>query len=343
MDYPDHIGLWQKELASWVPDLLFDAHVHLGPDNILKTALSPERTKLALSTFTHFTYNAYLECFQKLFSGRKLAGMFAFPFPLREIRYAPANQYIIKLMQTNPAVKGFVWFDPKRPEALPQQLQKAEKNGVRFIGVKPYFDTLGKNNFDATMPELLPLKSLRLINDNRLLLMLHTTGRGIGEEKTRDFIRMISDRFANIQIILAHAGRFVNPQEFDGFMNSDLPERENLFLDISSVAVEQVLLSLLRMEKLRARILFASDLPFGLITGVEHWSETGGALFRTRDQYSWSEAGLCGHRNLTWNVYHVVRALKNAMAKLDIDDSDKELLKLALFAGNAQKLFEATQ
>lgn len=46
-DYQDHIGLWAGELKSWLPDGLFDAHVHLGPPEIV-ARLSLERKNLAV-------------------------------------------------------------------------------------------------------------------------------------------------------------------------------------------------------------------------------------------------------------------------------------------------------
>jgi len=338
MDYIDHTGLWQNELNSWVPQEIFDAHVHLGPGDILKTTISHERSKAALSTFLHLEYDEYTENISKLFPGRNLAGIFAFPFPLREIEYAPANQYIIDLMKDNRNVNGFVWLDPTQPEELAKQFVIAEKKGVRFCGVKPYFDTLGKSNFDVSMEDLLSKKSLSFMNQEKLMLMLHTAGFGIVDKKVRDFIRMITDRFPNITIILAHAGRFVNPSEYNNFIESDLPERPQIYLDFSSVTVTSVLYSLLSIEALHDKILFATDIPFGLISGIEQWSDTGGALFRTRDKYSWSEPGLHGHKDLTWNVYHVLEALKDAVKKLKLNSSEENKLKQKIFHTNALKL-----
>ena len=53
--YADHVGLWADELMAWVPDVIFDAHVHLGPPGVMGT-ISPERRQLALSTFTSLTW-----------------------------------------------------------------------------------------------------------------------------------------------------------------------------------------------------------------------------------------------------------------------------------------------
>jgi len=44
--FSDHINIWRDELKEWMPEKIFDAHVHLGTSEGLLCAFSEERRKL---------------------------------------------------------------------------------------------------------------------------------------------------------------------------------------------------------------------------------------------------------------------------------------------------------
>jgi len=275
---------------------------------------------------------------EKLYSGKKVKGAFVFPFPLYEIDFEQANNYIIQTMTLDAGMKGFLWTDPIDIRRNMKFLREAGKKSVRFSGVKPYFDFLRKDNFETEMEEILPPGLLELINSEKLLIMLHTTGKGIGEKKVRDYISRITEKYENIKIILAHMGRFLRPQDFEEFMKSDLPGNPAVFLDTSSATMPEVYQMALSEKKLWNKILFGSDIPFGLITGTEFWSDTAGAIFRTRDKYTWSEEGSYGCDNMTYNTYHVIKALKDAIDALKLTEEKKIEMKTEIMLNNALKL-----
>jgi len=342
--YKDHIGLWNNELKAWVPERIFDAHVHLGPPGIV-SPVTAERRKQALSTFFHLQWEELNDCYQHVYAGKHISGLIAFPFPQREVDLDASNDYVIEIMKQDSSVIGFLASHPTDVNQSIAAFQKAQKCGVRFRGVKPYCDRLGKSNFDAWMEEFIPDKLLQFMNSEGLAMMLHTSGIGVGALETRQFLRSTAERYPRITILLAHMGRYIEPDHFFQFLNEGVLEAcPSLYLEMSSASSREVYELVLGRRELWNRLIFGSDMPFGLITGVERWSRERGAVFLTRDDYSWSDqkmnAKYAAERiSLTYNTYHCIKALKDAVAGLGLSAGDANELKQAIFCTNAQNLF----
>ena len=330
------MGLWEAELREWVPEEIFDVHVHLGPPGIV-AEFSDSRRKQPLATFSSLTVAELEAWYAKLFSGKKITGVFAFPFPVLEVDFCAANEYIIELMRLDKRIKGFLWTDPLNTALSIELFRSAERRGVRFTGIKPYYDLLNKSNFDCQPHEILPPEMLKFADSEKLAIMLHTTGTGMADAENREFIGSLLDKYQNIRVILAHMGRFIRPPDFEIFFKSEIIDHPRIYLDVSSVTDRGVYDLVLSREALWARILFASDLPYGLITGVEYWSEENGALFLTRDRYLWSEPEYCGKTDVTYNVYHVLKAMKDAITALKLPRRREIYLKDLIFRENSEK------
>jgi len=324
------------EVVAWLPATLFDAHVHLGLPNVVGP-ITPKRRLNPVTTFTSLPFEELLEIYSTLYSGKTICGLIAFPFPQREVNSALANDYIIEVMKRDPRVKGFLLAEPTDVRPAIAAFEKALKAGVRFRGVKPYADRLGKDNFDATMAEFLRDDLLAFMDREELVMMLHTSGQGVGTRDVQDFLR----RHPRLRIILAHMGRYIRPQQFLDFMETGiLQECPSLYLEMSSASCPEVY----EREEIYSRFLFGSDLPFGLITGVEHWSPTHGAIFLTRDDYPWSDRAMNAkfareRASLTYNTYHCIKALKDALTRKGFDAAQTEQIKRDIFCGNALRLF----
>lgn len=343
--YADHIGLWADELMEWVPDVIFDAHVHLGPPEVMGT-ISPERRQVALSTFASLTRKQLQDVYSQVYRGKRVAGLIAFGFPLREVDMQAANRYIIDLMRGEPALKGFVLAHPTDFEPTRAMFYEALEQGVRFSGVKPYFDFLGKDVFETTMPEFVPEPLLEFMDRERLILMLHTSGIGMGDTTNQEYLRSVMERFPQIRIILAHMGRYLERQQFYSFCDSGLLEYPMMYLEMSSASLPEVYRRVLSEPKMHSRLLFGSDLPYGLITGVEAWSETHGPIFVTRDRYPWSDPALqqnapLNSDHLTYNTYHTIKALKDALESMRLPPKQVEAIKQGVFFENASALFSS--
>jgi predicted TIM-barrel fold metal-dependent hydrolase len=344
--YADHVGLWAGELAAWLPEAIFDAHVHLGPPEVMGP-IHPERRSLPLATFTSLTWEELQDWYPRLFRGKQIAGTVVFPFPTREVDIDRANRYIIDAMHKSPAVKGFLVAHPTDGEVSRAIFAEALAQGVRFAGVKPYFDLLGKGVFECTMPEFIPEDLLRMMNDEGLVMMLHTSGRGMCDGVNQDYLRNVMQRFPRLRIVLAHMGRYLEVEQFHRFCDTDLLDYPALYLEMSSATLPEVYVRVLRLPHVRRRLLFGSDLPFGLITGVEAWSERTGPIFVTRDRYLWTdphtqESSPVRPESLTYNTYHTIKAFKDGLESLGLAAAEVEAVKQAVFCGNAAALFASS-
>jgi predicted TIM-barrel fold metal-dependent hydrolase len=340
--YTDHVGLWRDQLRAWVPDDIFDAHVHLGPPEVMGE-ISDERKREALSTFPSFTYEQCRNFYAGLFSGKRVVGQIAFGFPLREVNIAAANEYLVDTARRDPTVYPFILADPHDIAGTIRQFRDIAKTGVRFAGVKPYYDLLriDKPNsvFHCHDIDFAPHDLLAFMHDEQLALMQHTSSIGVGDPAVRAFVELVATKYPGIKLILAHMGRYTKPEQFDDFFASPQLEHKNVFLEMSSASSANVYRQTLSRRDLWDRLLFGTDVPFGLITGVEHWSDTHGPVFLTRDEYLWSDAAMnaefaAERMKLSYNTYHVIAALKTAIDELQLSESEEYDLKDRIFRRN---------
>lgn len=178
------------------------------------------------------------------------------------------------------------------------------------------------------------------MNSEQLTMMLHTSGIGMSDRDNQDFIRSVLNDFPKIKIILAHMGRYVEPKQFSSFIDSDILLHPNIYLEMSSATDTNVYRLVLEREYLRKKLLFGSDIPYGLITGIEHWSDEMGAIFITREDYPWSDSDLNRkfadlRLKLTYNTYHVIKALKDAITSMNFGVEQEQELKENIFLNNA--------
>jgi hypothetical protein len=112
---------------------------------------------------------------------------------------------------------------------------------------------------------------------------------------------------------------------------------------MSSASRPEVYTRVLGHAEILDRLLFGSDLPFGLITGVEAGLVEGVPIFLTRDRYLWSSPTLrevAGLRSddLTYNTYHTIKAFKDALDCRPLSAEQATAIKQAVFYRNAASL-----
>jgi hypothetical protein len=200
--------------------------------------------------------------------------------------------------------------------------------------VKPYYDLLGKSNLQTTMREFLPEDLLEFMEAERLVMMLHTSGIGVGDPDNHRFLRGLAGRYPRLKVILAHMGRYLEPRQFFDFLDSRvLEECPSLYLDTSWVVCPDVFERFLEHRALRTRLLFGSDIPWGFLAAVEGWVQGRGLFFVSHDERlrgsAPPESGL-----LTYNTYHSIQALKTAFERVGLRGAEADALKEAVFAGN---------
>ena len=345
--YQDHVQMWQNELKDWVPNEIFDAHVHLGPPHAIGPIMSPQRRKEALSTFTSYTAEELFAFYDKLYSGKHVEGLIAFPFPLREVNYQLANEYVGELMRRDRRIKGFIVANPHNTRETIHQYESAKKTGSGFLGVKPYYDLVGKTMpysvLHTSIAEFVPEDLLEFMEAETLLLMLHTGRIGMGDPECQEWVVHCAERYPHVKILLAHMGRYYEQKQFEAFMETNVVDHPSVYLEMSSASLPDVYRLTLKRPGLGKRLVFGSDMPFVAITGVEYVDENTISTFITRDYYEWTDPDLAAkfekqRLQLTYNTYHVMRALKVAIDELVLSEVDKLQLKKDIFCQNAANL-----
>jgi predicted TIM-barrel fold metal-dependent hydrolase len=333
--------MWKNELRDWVPATLFDAHVHLGPPEIV-SPVSQSRKTNPTTTFTSLTAEEIKSLFAGLYGGVTVEGMIAFPFPLAEVDIEAANDYIVNLVKEDASIFGYILMDPENVKKAIEQYAGASKCGVRISGVKAHYDLIGKTCHQCPTAEYVTGDMLEFMNSEELGFMLHTSGIGMGDPVNQEFVLSIVSRFPRIKIILAHVGRYFEPEQFMAFMESEVPACPNIFLETSSVTIPEVYERILSEKSMWKKLIFGSDVPYGLITGVEYWSEDMGLSFITRDDYPWSSDEMQTHfdkqrKSLTHNTYHTINAVKVAIERQNLSLKEETQLKEDIFYNNARR------
>jgi predicted TIM-barrel fold metal-dependent hydrolase len=154
----------------------------------------------------------------------------------------------------------------------------------------------------------------------RLVMMLHTSGIGVGDPANQAYLRSLAMRCPRIKVILAHMGRYLKPEQFFDFMASDMMDCPTMFLETSYVPRPEIYQRVLARKDLWPRLLFGTDLPWGLTLGGE---------------------GLPKGSPVTYNAYHVIKAMKDAVEDLRLDATTAEHLKRRIFLENALAMFSA--
>ena len=119
--YTDTTNLWQEELQAWVPDVMFDAHVHLGPPQAMAPIVGM-RAAIPLTSYSSLTWNELEPFLNQLYSNKTLEGLIAFGFPLQEVDYGIANNYIANLVSENEIITGFILSNPYDTKSTIEQL-----------------------------------------------------------------------------------------------------------------------------------------------------------------------------------------------------------------------------
>lgn len=352
--FEDHIGLWKNELADFMPDHFFDTHEHISPESLVGP-MEEARKRSALTTYIGMEWEELLQLYQDMYPGKEPRYVVGFGFVIHELDVRKANSYVLQKAKNGPRLLPLLLATPRDPDALHIGFAEAQQMGIKVYGVKPYFDFADKPGhftaMDVELEDFLTTDMLEFCHKHSMVLILHTCDIGMGSAKLRGKIQHILDTYTNIKLILAHMGRFYVKEEFFDFLESDFLEKNKdkpFWFDVSSVTEEEVFRRALAREDMLPRLLFAADHPFGLIPGIEMYSPTMGGIFLTRDEYPWSdpvqlEQFAQERQQLTYNNYHCIKALKDAMLASIPDPEKLQEAKEAIFYRNACQVFGITE
>ena len=320
--------IFDDELNDFLPEKIFDAHVHLAPaDGFLPGA----PFSCGGVPIPAYTYEDLGQDLAAVFPGRQTEAL-CFGFPNPELNLARHNAYV----GGNGDRRRFFplrLLDPRR-DAAAAVAQDLDRQG--FLGLKPYPDYARPTDIpNAEIPEMLPDWAMAIAHERRLLIMLHIPrARRLEDPLNRRQIRELCTRWPGAKIILAHVGRAYYMRGVTGLLD-ELRELPNLYFDLAMVQHWEVMAYLFRHVPI-SRVLFGTDIPIALAQGK---------AVEINHQYTyvtprpWSLA-LCDERRklqFTSFLNEELRAIRQAAAAVGLSRADIA----ALFYGNARALVDA--
>lgn len=241
--------IWDEELQDFVPERVFDAHIHL---------FNPVHLPAGSTAAGNRGLND-LACLQqwaaRLYPGRD-AHFLVLGSPVPGIDVAAHNHWSIAQVRQDPQSRMNRLVTPACRVADIER--DAREHG--FIGLKPYrFFSVTGDTAQCRIHEFLPHEQMELANEKGWWVTMHLSRfHGCAdEENLRDLREYTTRRYPKIRWILAHCARSFTYWPIRQAVDQlrDLP---NIWYDISAVTDVRPLITLFSRED-RRRILYGSD------------------------------------------------------------------------------------
>jgi predicted TIM-barrel fold metal-dependent hydrolase len=314
-------SFFEKELNTFVPDRVFDAHAHLyrasdwGSDH-------PTDSGPSIVTMEEFQRQI-----DWVTPGRRTAGLFfgvAFNDAFRD-----ANAFVANEVAKHSASLSHMLVSPY------QDAEEMCEVGRRlgFCGIKVYHSFLReKPTWNADIRQFLIEDHVRIADREGWSITLHIMKtRSLADPENQQTIVDYCTRYPNMRMILAHAGRGFNVHHtIEGI--GALRRLQNVWFDSSAVTEAGAFEAIIETMG-HDRLMWGSDFPI---------SHLRGRCVAVGDQFLWLyEDTLAWDKILPYPVrplligHESLRALKLAATRLKLTDSQIE----DIFYGNAEKLF----
>lgn len=308
---------FDRELKSFLPDRIFDAHTHLWhadhaqPENAVAVGGMAE----------------YRQAMQDLHPGRATAGLFI-PFPTPRTDAAKAGRWIADQIIGNPLCRGEYLI---RPTDDPEQVRQSVRH-LGLHGLKCYHIYSSHNpTWEADIPSYLPEPLIKVADEEGWVITLHMVKpRAAADESNIHWIRHYCRTYPNMKLILAHSARGFQPaHNWEGLPR--LKGLDNLYFDTSAnceSAAHAAIIRTIGHEKL----MYGSDW---------HISHYRGRSVAAADSFLWlnEQSPVWGEKHARINPVLVglehLRSLKWACRSTGLTDSQIE----DIFWNNAAKLF----
>ena len=318
----DH-ELFARDLESFVPSSVFDAHAHWYCADHFPAGDAPPLVQAGPSVAGDAAYRCAMEL---LLPSRTMEGLF-FGYPHARVDVDAANAFVHDQLRHRSGSRGEWMITPRQdPEWIRDSVRQ-----YGFVGLKCYHLFAACDaTFDARIEEYLPESQMRVADEEGLVITLHLVrSQALADEANQDTLRRYSEWFPDAKLILAHAARGFNPHHTMRGVHA-LRGLSNIWFDVSAItdsgAIEAIALAFGH-----ERVLYGSDFPVshqrGRCVAVGNsflWISAESVRLET--PYGKLELALVGHDAL--------RTLKVAAMSLRWTDSQIE----DIFSGNARRL-----
>jgi predicted TIM-barrel fold metal-dependent hydrolase len=315
--------LFFRELDSFVPPRVFDAHAHLYSAGFFSGSAPG-----LVGQFPQVGLDEFLQMIEDITPGRATSGLF-FGWPAREVDLEANNRFVVEEARRDPNSRAQMLVTPSMdPEFIRESVRQEG-----FVGLKCYhvFSPEART-FDSQIPSYLPEEQVRVAHQEGLSITLHMVRqRAIADKGNQEVLRSWGAKYPNARFILAHAARGFNPHHTIEGIGS-LRGLGNIWCDTSAVTdggAFEAIVEALGVD----RLLYGSDAPVTHLRGrcvavgdSFLWLSESNTDFSTA--YADLRPTLVGLESL--------RVLKLACWNLRLSDAEVE----KVFWGNAAALYQ---
>ena len=316
-------AVWDEELDGFLPQRIFDAHVHLLNDRHMADATKG-------SSWANTDLNALHAIMGRAIPGREFHFL-VLGSPIPGINVTAHNQWLFEQVAQDP-------FSRLNRLVTPNcEIADLERDYAKFkyLGLKPYrlFSKTGDVN-ECRITDFLTHDQLDFANAHRLWITMHLSRfHGCADESNlADLHEFTTTRYPNVRWILAHCARSFTYWPIRQAIDR-LREMPNIWYDLSAVTDVRPFITLFSKEDTQ-RIFYGSDAVDSTFFRGKY--VTLGRAWKGLDESdSESDFPHCDHRPILC-IYEQLLAMKHAaeIVQLSRDQIDD------IFWNNAATAFE---
>ncbi|MED5413733.1 MAG: amidohydrolase family protein [Candidatus Latescibacterota bacterium] len=314
---------FERELDSFLPDRIYDAHAHIWEKEWANFTLGSEPVA---------DLAAYRRAIAEIHGDRRTETLFL-SFAVAEARdqISAANAWTAAQIADHPACRAHFFVTPQDdPEWVRDEVKRLGMHGLKcyhtFADVDP--------TWDASIPDYLPEPLVAVAGDEAWTITLHMVkARAVADPDNQHWIRHYCETFPKMQLILAHSARGFQPgHNMEGL--ESLVGLDNLWFDTAANCEPIAHQSIIRLFG-HDRLMYGSDLPV---------SHLRGRSLGAGDNFLWlyEETPVWGEKHVKVQPVMVglehLRSVKWACWSEKLTDSQIE----DVFWNNAARLFNVT-
>ena len=242
-------AFFERELSSFVPERVFDAHCHLWPQGQLASRWPNVPAAVGAAE--------YRRMMEWLLPGRTLGSLFV-PFPLDRATVAPANQWIARQVASDRAgvpSRGLFLVHPDDDvDWVAEQVRRLGLSGLKCY----HYLAAGESTWELDIPAYLPERFMSAADRAGWVLLLHLVkARAVADAGNQHWLRHYCRTYPRAKLVLAHCARGFQPaHNLEGL--PALTDLDNLYFDCSANCEAIAHESVIRLMGHR-RLMYGSD------------------------------------------------------------------------------------
>ena len=319
---------FELELDAFVPERIYDAHIHLGPRRGFMRTPEYDMLENAPETIDMACYRDHLHW---MLPDRNVVGANILPTTLNGNEREMGNAFAADQAAADEGCgSGIVVHPDMTADRLREEIQTYNP-----VSLKPYhLMSPHRPTMQSIIEDYLPEHLVAVAHEARLPIVLHIVfDTALADQRNQKTISHYCRKYPNMTMVLAHCARGLNPGHTVRGIAA-VADLKNLFFDTSSICgsgAMEVILTTFGHQ----RLMWASDWPF---------SHFHGRAIATADTFTWlydDQIDFTVHSigddpGFTFVSHESTRALKYACLACGLSRSQVA----AIFHDNAAALFE---